>query len=53
MMATSPRGIRHVAYQAEVCEKTVLRYLAGRAVRPTSRERIERAFAAMAAGGAS
>ena len=43
----SPRWIRRVAYEAEVCERTVIRFLMGEEVRPTSRERIERTLAAI------
>lgn len=43
----SPRRIRRIAYEAEVCERTVVRYLDGEEVRPSSRERIERTLIAL------
>lgn len=46
--ARSPRRLRRIAYEAEVCERTVVRYLDGEEVRPSSRERIERTLAAIA-----
>lgn len=47
----SPRWIRRIAYEAEVCERTVLRYFAGYEVRPSSRERIERTLAVLVEQG--
>jgi hypothetical protein len=44
--ALTPRAVRRIALHAQLCEATVLRYLSGKPVRPSSRERIERALSA-------
>lgn len=41
MPRPTPRQVRRIAYEAHVCEKTVVRYFDGGRVRPSSRERIE------------
>jgi hypothetical protein len=52
--APTPSYIRRIALHAQLCEATVRRFLAGKAVRPGSRERIERAMSAKRTkGGAS
>jgi hypothetical protein len=52
--APTPSYIRRIALHAQICEATVRRFLAGKAVRPGSRERIERAMnAKRTKGGAS
>lgn len=47
----SPRWIRRIAYEAEVCERTVLRYFDDEEIRPSSRERIERVLTALSDPG--
>jgi len=51
--APTPSYIRRIALHAQLCEATVRRFLAGKAVRPGSRERIERAMNAKRNKGAA